>query len=292
MIARRFGGRIAKDVAPLDLNERLERARALAIAGKLDGAAALLDTVLDEGERAPERVADPSAFIAGQVRRVSIAIARREVARARSLLSRLLRYDPTFIPTSDEDSPQLSHLLAEVRRPLSAAPVLDAADLGDACHLVDVLIVARIPNELSRFDNCRLVAQASTGSDEEVVETLSRVVPPSVFAERRSRGKVIAGAVVAAAGVVLAATGIYFAATAASRANHIADNCSSAAPCPLGELSRRGDAYDSAKISAAVILPIGAAALATGAALYLVGRKQARHHFALGTGSATWGFEF
>jgi len=146
-----------------DVVAALSRGVALSRAGDLDRAAAALDPALDAGARSPQQIADPAGFLAAHVTRVSIALARGEVARADALLARVLQYDPAFALSADEDSPRMRDALARAHDRAGRLPALAVATLGDACR-GHVLVVARGlvtgSTELLRFDGCRLVAQA------------------------------------------------------------------------------------------------------------------------------------
>lgn len=141
----------------------LARGRELYRAGALDQAARVLDEGLETAAREPHRFAGSEEIVAAQVERVTIALARGEVARAELLLERLLRWDPTFAPARGERSPRLGEAIAAVRQRLPRAPELRAEDLAGACALADVLVVARPARagrvELLRFDACRAVAR-------------------------------------------------------------------------------------------------------------------------------------
>lgn len=282
-VAARLGGRVAAARPALPLRERLDEARTLAWRGELDEAAAALDEAIEAGAGAPDRVSDAAGFVEGQVRRASIALARGEVARARALFSRLLRLDPSFVLSDEEESPQLRAALDDVRRQLGPRPALEPADLGDLCRASDVLLVVRRgpgrAAEITRFDACREVGRVvlRAGDDEErAAATLARVAPSGAgHVERPARGKIIAGAILGAAGLALGGVGTYYSVLAARRAD-VGAGCEPTMPCTDAEIGRRLADYDTATVSAAVLLSAGVVALTVGTVLLAIGRKHPR----------------
>jgi len=138
------------------------RGRELYRAGDLDRAARVLDEGLETAAREPQRFGGSEELVAAQVDRITIALARGEGERAALLLERLLRWDPTFSPADGEGSPRLHEALAEVRTRVPPAPPLRGEDVGGACALADILVVARPARggriELARLDHCQLAA--------------------------------------------------------------------------------------------------------------------------------------
>ena len=180
---------LAADTAAL-----LARGRELYRSGALDQAARVLDEGLETAAREPHRFGGSEVLVAAQVDRVIIALARRERDRAELLLERLIRWDPTFAPADGEGSPRLAQAIATVRRRMPPAPPLRPEDLGGACALADVLVVARPARggriELARFDECRPVASAVVQplAVDEAVEALGgradALAPPVAAADR------------------------------------------------------------------------------------------------------------
>ncbi len=286
-VARDLDLQIATSPAAGDaLTERLERARKLAVSGSLDGAARLLDETLAEGARAPERVGDAGAFITGHIRRASIAVARAELQTARILLARLYRYDPTLELAPLETTPQLAAVFADVRAQLGPAPAIEPADVGEMCNH-KIVLVAR-PRSVATFgvtcfDDCRPVSEvtvSTSDSDESIAHELAKislVVSHAPSVDRRSgRAKKIAGPILLAAGAVLAAAGSYFAYHAAWRLDHVGDGCTVAMPCTGTTVPDRSDDYRSSTEAASVLLPLGAAAILTGALLTALGVREGR----------------
>ena len=305
-MAARLGGTLAHPPL-LQISGELELGRGLKQSGAFDEAAQVLDRAIAEGVRAPHRIENPSEFVAAEVRRATIALARGETVIARDLLARLLRDDPTIDFSPNERNPQNRAALDEIRRQLGPAPALEAADLGEACLAADVVIVGRRLDssgaiELTRFDDCHLVSKFIL-SDEKAngaaVAALAKVVPAKVAAaraEHSARSKKIAGVALFAGSAVLLASGIYFAAQAGSRYGDVNRDCSLIAPCSGTTLHERVDGYQNATIAAGVLVPIGLAALITGGVLTGLGMK---HHRAGGslalfpfgaavTGSLAW----
>jgi hypothetical protein len=182
----------ASDKTPsLGLSPRIERARSLFLKADMDQAAAALDAVVEDGRRAPHRLADAEEmqrFIGAEILRASIALARGEDERATDLLGRLLRADPGTALLDEERSPPLERALAAARRRLGAAePRSD--DLGDACSENTLVLVGRSLGghgfEIRRFDNCMLVAKSSELDDEKMVASLA-AVPAAHTSELRT----------------------------------------------------------------------------------------------------------
>lgn len=179
-----------------DATAVLARGRELYRAGSLDQAARVLDAGLDTAAREPHRFGGSHEIVGAQVVRVSIALARGEEDRAELLIERLLRWDPTFAPAEGERSPRLAEALAAVRGRLPRAPALRASDVGGACALADVVVVARPARggriELTRFDACRPVASAAVDplAVESAIEALGGRVdalaaPPATVSGER-----------------------------------------------------------------------------------------------------------
>jgi hypothetical protein len=220
-LALAHGGRVAApapSTTAADVAAMLTRADELAAQGALDAAARVLDDGLEIGARAPHRFAASQVFVGAHVTRARIALARGETSRAALLFERLLRWDPTFALRAEEASPRLDKALAEARRALGAAVPLRPQDLGEACALADVVVVARSLGlkryELLRFDACRPRARAVVGTqgDDHLLVALgaplSRPVPsappsrePRLW-QRSWFWAVTAAVVVGAAGVV------------------------------------------------------------------------------------------
>lgn len=168
-LRRSAGGAAAPDAdrsaLAADASATLARGRELHASGALDEAALVLDQGLEAAARAPHRFAASEVVVASHLDRATIALARGEDARAELLLERLLRWDPTFALAPGEGSPRLVQAVDDVRRRLGRAPALRPADLGGACALGDVVVVARPAPashiELQRFDGCRAVATAT-----------------------------------------------------------------------------------------------------------------------------------
>lgn len=183
---------------------------ALASRGELDAAARLLDPVLEDAARAPHRAGDPELLIAAHVARAAIALARDERRRADRIFERLLAYDPGFALAAAERSPRARAAVAAARERAGAAARLRIALLGNACEDV-VLVVARrrAPDitEVSRFDDCRLVAAARASASQTAAEIAAALdpiaaqAPPPIY--RRPWFLIGAAAVVAAGGVAV-----------------------------------------------------------------------------------------
>jgi hypothetical protein len=299
--ARRLGSTLAApDRGGAALEEQLARAKRLMMQGALDDAAAVLDPVLAETALDRMDASAQSEWIAAAIRRASIALARGEMGQARQLLVRLVRYDPQFELGAGENTPPLHAALLDVQKQLGADPPIDPAELGVACHAADVVLVARASQkgaQIVRFDDCKEVARATLAADiEQVAEALARVERPRpARAEPRpSRAMLIAGPSTAAVGLALASAGIYFAVHAVSREHSIDGQCTTASPCQGSDLQKWVSDYDASRISASVLLPLGAAALVTGTVLLIVGMKRERafRAFAVAPASVagTWAF--
>jgi hypothetical protein len=285
----------------LEITIRLRRARQLALAGSIDEAAALMDPTLEEAARAIDEL-DTSAgseLVTAIVRRVVIGLARGEVALARRLLARVLRYDPTFELLPGEGSPQVRAALDDLRNQAGGDSALEPADLGDVCARTSVILAARASSarpaiELSRFDECRLVAHALVRAVDEAsaVAALSQVIPErrsDAGNDARARGRKIAGAIMGGAGLALAATGAYFAAHAAALKGSL-DNCTAASPCPGQVLLSQGGDFDRSRIAASALLPVGAALVVAGALVYALASRHHRSGGAVATLQPTWTF--
>jgi hypothetical protein len=281
-VAKQLGATLISAPAAPGLRESVAHARSLMVQGALDDAAALLDRTL--AERSIDRLdADDQAdWIAGTVRRVSLALARGEVGRARQLLARLLRFDPGFALAPGENTPPLRAALADVRSELGIAPPIPPADLEPACRSADVLLVARAMStgvQVIRFDACAEIARAELEGGPIAIAELAHsqaAAPPRAHARKNGRVELIAGAALAVAGLALASTGSYFAERAASREAAIDRDCTVASPCASPDLHAWIDEYDTARIAASALLPIGAAALAAGSALLVLGARRHR----------------
>src|SRR5262249_33443325 len=146
------------------LSQKLTRARALTLSGALDDAATLLDAAIDQAARAPESILQPTPFVDALVQRAGIALARGEITRARTLLARLYRYDPSCVLQHEEQTPQLEAAASDVHQQLGAIPPLESGDLGPICAAHEVLLVPRRllsgAVEIQRFDRCRPVMEA------------------------------------------------------------------------------------------------------------------------------------
>jgi len=196
------------------------RGRELYRAGDLDRAARVLDEGLETAAREPHRFGGSAELVAAQVERVTIALARGEAERAALLLERLLRWDPTFAPADGEGSPRLHEALAELRRRVPPVSPLRAEDLGGACALADVLVVARPARggriELARLDHCKLVAstvvaplavdtaiEALGGRADALVPEGTGSLPPRPLVRRPWFWAAIGGAALAITAVVI-----------------------------------------------------------------------------------------
>ena len=311
-IAHRLSGKLAPAAWPLRLHDRLARARQQALSGALDAAANLLDSALEEGARAPERLFELGDFVDGHLRRISIALGRGEMAKARSLLSRLYRYDPRFTLEPVERSPQLEAALEEVRKSLGPDPQLEVGDLGEGCA-DEILIVVRRANrppasgggrglELLRLDSCQLVARTQL-DDSADVESAAAELARTPWARaslgrnlRAGRTQKIVGPILATLGAAAEIAGVYYAVLAGLRASNINQNCTTMAPCTGTELHKRSDAYQSAGIAGGLLVPVGAALLVSGAVFTTLGLRREKRSvaFSLVPGSAwiSWRQDF
>jgi len=170
-------GLVETNAAPsFALSPVAQRAEELTVNGRLDEAAALLDVAIDEGTRAPLRVADPTALVRAAVARASIGLARGEQERAEALLARLLRYDPTFRLDPGEDTPRMRSALERVRMRLGAAPALARDDLGERCAGESLLMARRLDAttiEYARFVGCRPLVRAALHDDTPEAELVA-----------------------------------------------------------------------------------------------------------------------
>jgi hypothetical protein len=284
-LARRLRGRVVAAV-PRSFAEPIKRARELLYAGSIDEAMVDLDRVLDAAERAPESIsADETAdVIAAHVLRATIAVARGEIARARSLLLRLLIWDPSFELLPGEKNPQIQAALADVRT-VAAPPAIGPSALGQACQSGEViLVVRRGPGgrlEFARFDrdavSCHVVADVSAVPDQDVTARLAEAPPArsaTPSADRSGRRQEISGAVLLAAGAATAAVGIYFAVDAATRLSDIGRACTATRPCQEASVSNSDDAYRRSTIVGSVLVPIGVLALVSGSVLTRLGTRR------------------
>jgi hypothetical protein len=278
-VTAHLGAQRVPVVPPVDVSA-VRRGQALFFSGAVDEAATLLDGALEEASHAPHQIArgDAPALIAGLVLRATIALARGEVARARALLARLVLYDPEARLEPLERNPQLEAAFRDVRA--SADRTLAAAEMAAACHAADVVLVGRAAAaeavEIVRFDACRPVATAVGSGVDALVTTLSGPSAPA-RPSPRARPPLYGGVTLLVAGAVLAGAGIALAADAARRAGALGADClPPAMSCPDAELARRRDAYDRARISSSVLLPIGAAALLGGSILTAVLSRRAK----------------
>jgi hypothetical protein len=165
------------------LGPLLERARSLSLAGSLDEAANTFDSALAMGVKAPDRLAEPAQFVSAHVDRASIAFARQEGSLEAELLERLLRYDPSFALRPAESSPQMRATLDEVRRRIGAHPSLNPSDLGEVCQGNNVVVARFLEGnalELSRFSDCKFIAQTSAGDDVAAARALAGVASASM----------------------------------------------------------------------------------------------------------------
>jgi hypothetical protein len=163
-----------------DVAVTLARAQALADAASLDEAARILDAALEVAARAPHQFADSDALIAAALTRVSIALARGEVAVAAGWLERLVRWSPTLHLRSAEDAPRLRAALGAARTRLGAQPALTAEDLGGLCAIDEVLVARAVgagSTEVQRLRGCRLVATVTTAEVDETLLALLGVEP-------------------------------------------------------------------------------------------------------------------
>jgi hypothetical protein len=181
---------------PGAIDDALRRGIQLSREGGLDDAAAALDPALDAGARAPHGLRDAGLFVAAHTTRIAIALARGEAARADALFDRVLQYDPAFALSADEDSPRMREALVRAHQRAGRRPALAVATLGDACA-GHVLVVARGQvtgaTELSRFDDCRLVAQAVVQARFDP-EGAAALLDPSPRRPRPSRAAPVARA--------------------------------------------------------------------------------------------------
>jgi hypothetical protein len=129
-----------------------------------------------------------------------------------------------------------------------------------------------------RFDACRLVARAELppgGDVESVAALLARAKVSTGAPAAPVNTKKVAGVVLFIGGLALAGTGAYFALRASDAADSVRSGCTVVSPCANASLASWGNDYDSARLWSTVLLSTGAAAVATGAILYLVGRSGA-----------------
>jgi hypothetical protein len=190
-LAAAHGGRMA-DPAPsataADIATMLARADELSAQGDLDEAAKVLDDGLEVGVGAPHRFAASRVFVGAHVTRARIALARGESDRAGALFERLVRWDPTFGLEKAEASPRLEKALRGARARVGSPPALRPEDLGEACALADVIVVARALGaqryEFARIEGCRERARAvvGPGGDDALLRALGAPEPRPVIA--------------------------------------------------------------------------------------------------------------
>src|SRR6185369_10432200 len=176
----------------------LARAHALNAAASFDQAAVVFDEALERGAAQPHRLLDTRSFVSAHIARANLALARGESQRAEVLITRVLRYDPSVLLLPDEDRPRLHNLFEQVRKRLGPRPTLDASDLAGPCKAGPVVLVARRVEagiEFTRFDECRLVAQAVSNGDAEpisfaaLLQTKSAVAATAAHSETAARQK-------------------------------------------------------------------------------------------------------
>jgi hypothetical protein len=266
--------RAARTAGIDDLAPRLARAEALALQGNIDQAASIYDAALEDGARALDRVRDRPAFVAAHVARSAIALSRGEAERARFLLARVLRWDPTFELALDERSPQMQALKASVA---AAGPgSLAESDWQGPCRAAEVLFLAR-PSasglEVARFDRCQPTGTVRAQSVAEVEAQLAGLPPPKERSPVRGldRTKVTLGVLGLGLGLALAAAGTFYAVQAGREHGDLSSGCSAMMPCPGEQLLARGDEYHRSVTLASVLGAVGGAALIAGAVVTALG---------------------
>ena len=297
LTASRLSVPFRPNLAPqLPLADRLKRARSLSVAGKIDEAAQLLDEVLAEGTRAPERIPEPSSFVAGALRRAAIAMGRGEAQVGQEILERLYRWDPTLTLAPVDATPPLTAALEEIRTRFGKSPPLVRTDLGALDTAAITLVARRTADglEVSRFDDGQLTTRViARATDREVALELARVPAQKALTKRGSqlaRKEMIAGPVLAAIGAELAGTGIYFAVHAASRIDAINRGCTMTMPCNNTQNGAWGSDQHSSTAVASVLLPVGAALLVTGTVLAVVGARHRQSSMAVRSSGLAWSF--
>jgi tetratricopeptide (TPR) repeat protein len=298
--AQRVAGRLARHLAAdtlpdprtsdraISLASWLERGQALALAAKLDQAAQAFDAALADGLKDLDRLARPAELVMAHLQRASIYLAMNQAERAQSLIDRAHRYEPVLALVGQELRPRMRAALAAAQARQGPRPTLSAGDLGDACRVADVLVVARTIEggvEFLRFDHCVQIASAVSASPAQDDEAALKLVgaaalqlqphPPDLASHEASdlslHGKPsrTMPLVLSAGAVALLATGGTLVALARSDYDDLLKQCGAAGDCAP-------DRYNGAKQKESigyVLLGVGTAAAATAVIVWLVERR-------------------
>ena len=216
--------------------EELAAALQLFKSGALDEAALAYDRLIGPAAEVVHQLDRPAELVDASVVRATIAGARGERATAIALLGRLLRYDPTFSLEVGERTPTLKTLLAEAHERNRRLDSIETSDLGRACDQAEILLVARRSAtglEVSRFDQCTLVARASaawSAPDEDIARAL---VERALAASARTDGarRRWAPWLVAGAGLAATVTGGVFVGLTHREYVRLRDTCGVTGQC-------------------------------------------------------------
>jgi hypothetical protein len=284
-----------------ELGARLAHASAQFKEGRLDEAATTFDAAIEEGARNPARVIDPRSFVNAHMARVAIALARGETERAHELVGRLLRYDPTVTPSEGEESPLMHQVFAEERAKLGTAPPIGRRDLQGACDGRVLLVARPLADgvlELSRFDDCRLVAHTlsrTDADDERAVGVLAEPAPARAPQVRRADATLAPVTTMpapwppwtlGAAGLVVAASGAAVLGVSLHEYNERHDSaCGRASMCAPSSYA----GWERAQPASIALIAIGGAGL-VGGIIWGVVTSRKRHEPArpLATRSSAW----
>jgi hypothetical protein len=281
--------------APQSSAAELTAARQALMAGSFDDAVRRFDHALEAAAEAPDRVGDWSALLSAQVTRASLAMARGEMGRARSLISRALRYDPSFHLAAGERNPQMQAIVDDLRPQLAVDRPVEAAELGGVCSRADVVLVGRSVDaermQVLRFDRCKEVARAFLrydGATDELVQAMRSVpladtrpaaaattaTPRSTSDRGDGRGLRIGGGVAIGLGLALLVPGIYFAVDSDQRKNGLADGCTPATPCAGSLVHERKDAYTRSAAIGGTLTALGLGAALVGVVVEVIGVRR------------------
>jgi hypothetical protein len=296
-VAARLGAERCTERVPLHIAELVDRAQALYGTADLDAAARAYDGAIAEGLRGIDHLADPRAFIGAHVARAAIALARSEVGRAAELMDRVARYDPRAPLVGDERRPRMQALLETAKHHAGTRPALTAEDLGDACHLADVVIVARSVGapgassapgaiEYLRFDardrTCQPVLSATASADDAVaISTLASLplpdavgAPPPLSPRRASRGRLARVALgIGVSALALGAAGAGMAGWAHVRYQQLNADCGQTGDCSPANIEVPRDTSRAGY----ALVGVAAAAAVTSLIVWLVERRHRDH---------------
>ncbi len=213
-LARAEGATVASDSTAVDVADTqaiFVRGQQLAVDGKLDDAAELLDGALASAAQTPHRFASSTTVVDAHVVRASIALARGETDTADALIERVMRWDPTFALSDAERTPRLIAAVTRVRARVGEMPELRPEDLGGACALGDIVVARYLPDgsvDVSRYRDCRRTSQVRAPDASTLVLPTLGAPPLSAPGTRADRPVWKRGWFWIAAGIAVGATGV------------------------------------------------------------------------------------